>query len=66
MMQSIPNAIPQGVFLGNIMKQTYIVEFHSTDTESGWSRMEFTSLSKALGFVSVMVKRGCHCQIFQS
>ena len=52
--------------LGSMMKQTYIVEFHSTDTESGWSRMEFTSLSKALGFVSLMVKRGCHCQIFQS
>jgi hypothetical protein len=47
------------------MKQTYIVEFNASGTQDGWSRMEFTSISKALGFISVMVKRGCHCQVFQ-
>jgi hypothetical protein len=44
------------------MKQTYIVEFK---TDDGWSRIEFTSITKALGFLSLMVKRGCHCQVFQ-
>jgi hypothetical protein len=45
------------------MKQTYIVEFSRTNTQSDWSRMEFTSITKALGFISLMVKQGCHCQI---
>ena len=48
------------------MKQNYIVEFNASHTQDGWSRMEFTSISKALGFVSLMVKRGAHCQIFQA
>lgn len=43
------------------MKQTYIVEFKTAD---GWSRIEVTSITKALGLISLMVKRGCHCQIF--
>ena len=47
------------------MKNFYVVEFNATNTQDGWSRMEFTSITKALGFVSLMVKRGCHCQIFQ-
>jgi hypothetical protein len=47
------------------MKQTYIVEFNPTHTQGDWSRIEFTSITKALGFISLMVKRGCHCQIFQ-
>jgi len=47
------------------MKQTYVVEFNQTNTSEGWSRIEFTSITKALGFLSLMVKRGCHCQIFQ-
>jgi hypothetical protein len=47
------------------MKQTYIVEFNPTHTQGDWSRIEFTSITKALGFVSLMVKRGVHCQIFQ-
>ena len=48
------------------MKQNYIVEFNTTNMQDGWSRMEFTSITKALGFISLMVKQGCHCQIFQS
>ena len=48
------------------MKQNYIVEFNVTGTQDIWSRMEFTSITKALGFVSIMVKSGAHCQIFQS
>jgi len=48
------------------MKQTYIVEFSVTNTANDWGRMEFTSITKALGFISLMVKRGCHCQIFQA
>jgi len=48
------------------MKQNYIVEFNMTGTQGNWSRMEFTSITKALGFVSLMVKNGAHCQIFQS
>jgi hypothetical protein len=48
------------------MKQSYIVEFNATNTQDGWSTMEFTSITKALGFISLMVKRGCHCQIFQT
>jgi hypothetical protein len=47
------------------MKNFYVVEFNITNTQDGWSRMEFTSITKALGFVSLMVKRGCHCQIFK-
>ena len=47
------------------MKNFYVVEFNATNTQDGWSRMEFTSITKALGFVSLMVKRGCHCQIFK-
>jgi hypothetical protein len=46
------------------MKQTYIVEFNPTHLQNDWSRIEFTSITKALGFISLMVKRGCHCQIF--
>jgi len=52
-------------YLGNKMKQTYIVEFSTTNTQDGWSRIEFTSITKALGFVSLMVKQGTHCQIFK-
>ena len=48
------------------MKQVYIVEFNATGLQNDWSRMEFTSITKALGFISLMVKRGVHCQIFQS
>ena len=48
------------------MKRSYVVEFNTTNTTDGWSRMEFTSITKALGFVSLMVKRGVHCQIFQA
>ena len=48
------------------MKQNYIVEFNVEGNQESWSRMEFTSITKALGFVSLMVKRGVHCQIFQS
>jgi hypothetical protein len=48
------------------MKQSYIVEFNTTNTQDNWSTMEFTSIKKALGFISLMVKRGCHCQIFQA
>jgi len=48
------------------MKQSYIVEFNATNTQDGWSRMEFTSMTKALGFISLMVKSGCHCQFFKS
>jgi hypothetical protein len=46
------------------MKQTYIVEFNTTGKQGDWAHMEFTSITKALGFISLMVKRGCHCQIF--
>jgi len=48
------------------MKQNYIVEFNATNMQDGWSRMEFTSITKALGFISLMIKQGCHCQIFKS
>jgi hypothetical protein len=48
------------------MKQNYIVEFNVEGMQDSWGRMEFTSITKALGFVSLMVKRGAHCQIFQS
>ena len=48
------------------MKQNYIVEFNVLGTQDYWSRMEFTSITKDLGFVSLMVKNGAHCQIFQS
>lgn len=47
------------------MKPNYIVEYN-TGTQDNWSRLEFTSITKALGFVSLMVKSGAHCQIFQS
>ena len=47
------------------MKQTYIIEFNKTHQSNNWSRIEFTSLTKALGFISLMVKQGCHCQIFK-
>jgi hypothetical protein len=55
----------QRVYLGESMKQIYIVEFNPTHTQDNWSRMEFTSITKALGFVSLMVKQGCHCQMFK-
>jgi hypothetical protein len=48
------------------MKQSYVVEWNPTHTADGWSRMEFTSITKALGFISLMAKRGCHCQIFKA
>jgi hypothetical protein len=51
--------------IGENMKQIYIVEFNTTNEQNNWSHIEFTSLTKALGFVSLMVKRGCHCQIFK-
>jgi hypothetical protein len=47
------------------MKATYIVEFNKTNTQGDWSRIEFTSITKALGFVSLMVKQGVHCQIMK-
>lgn len=47
------------------MKQSYVVEW-TANTSDGWSRMEFTSITKALGFISLMAKRGCHCQIFKA
>jgi|APGre2960657373_1045057.scaffolds.fasta_scaffold37328_3 hypothetical protein len=47
------------------MKNFYVVEINITNTQDGWSRMEFTSITKALSFISLMVKRGHHCQIFQ-
>jgi hypothetical protein len=63
-MHLCPSNFAQGL-LGNKMKQKYIVEFNTTNMQDGWSRMEFTSITKAFGFISLMVKRGCHCQIFQ-
>jgi hypothetical protein len=44
------------------MKHTYVVKF---ETDTGESKIEFTSITKALGFVSLMVKRGCICRIYQ-
>ena len=44
------------------MKHIYFVKF---ETDTGESQIEFTSITKALGFVSLMVKRGCICKIFQ-
>jgi len=48
-----------------IMKPTYIVKFNTLNDQETWSRIEFTSISKALGFVSLFVKRGSICKIFQ-
>jgi hypothetical protein len=59
-------SISQAVFLEVSMKQSYVVEWNPTHTADGWSRMEFTSITKALGFISLMAKRGCHCQIFKA
>jgi len=47
-----------------IMKPTYIVKFNTLNDKDTWSRIEFTSISKALGFVSLFVKRGSICKIF--
>jgi len=47
------------------MKLRYIVEFNKTNMQNDWSRMEFSSITKALGFISSIVKQGGHCQIFQ-
>lgn len=62
----MPQQFRTGSFKENQMKQNYIVEFNTTNMQDGWSRMEFTSITKALGFISLMVKQGCHCQIFKS
>jgi hypothetical protein len=51
---------------GNKMKRTYVVEFSPTNLQSDWARKEFTSLTKAMAFISLMVKQGCHCQILPS
>ncbi len=48
------------------MKRTYVVEFSPTNLQSDWARKEFTSLTKAMAFISLMVKQGCHCQILPS
>jgi hypothetical protein len=55
-----------GLLGASKMKQSYVVEWNPTHTADGWSRMEFTSITKALGFISLMAKRGCHCQIFKA
>jgi hypothetical protein len=44
------------------MKHSYVVKF---ETDQGESEIEFTSITKALGFISLMVKRGCACKILQ-
>ena len=46
------------------MKTFYVVEFSMSNTANDWSRKEFTSKTKALTFISLMVKFGHHCQIF--
>ena len=46
------------------MKPTYIVKYNTLSDQDTWSRIEFTSISKALGFVSLFVKRGSICKIF--
>jgi hypothetical protein len=48
------------------MKKSYVVEFSISNTVNDWSRKEFTSKTKALAFISLMMKFGHHCQIFPS
>ena len=47
------------------MKPTYLVKFNTLSDPNTWSRIEFTSITKALGFVSLFVKRGSICTIFE-
>jgi len=46
-------------------KPSYVVKFVSPTDPSDWSRIDFSSITKALGFISLMLKRGCICQVFQ-
>lgn len=49
------------------MKVTYIVEVVSGQPfVPGERRLEFTSLTKALQAVNILIKRGCHIQMFAS
>lgn len=47
------------------MKHTYVVKYNTLNDQETWSRIEFTSITKALGFISLFVKRGSICKIFQ-
>lgn len=56
-----------GVFLGVSMKVSYIVEVVSGQPfVPGDYRLEFTSLTNALKAVNLLIKRGCHIQMFAS
>jgi len=46
------------------MKHTYVVKYNTLSDQETWDAIEFTSISKALGFVSLFVKRGSICKIF--
>jgi hypothetical protein len=56
------------VFLGvNSMKVTYIVEVVTGKPfVANERRLEFTSLTNALKAVNLLIKRGCHIQMFAS
>jgi len=49
------------------MKISYILEIVSGPSfVPGYNRLEFTSLTNALKAVNVLIKRGCHIQMFAS
>jgi hypothetical protein len=56
------------VFLGvSNMKITYIVEVVTGQPfVPNERRLEFTSLTNALKAVNILIKRGCHIQMFAS
>ena len=56
------------VFLGvSNMKVTYIVEVVTGQPlVPNERRLEFTSLTNALKAVNILIKRGCHIQMFAS
>lgn len=49
------------------MKISYIVEIVSGQSfVPGYNRLEFTSLTNALKAVNLLIKHGCHVQMFAS